>query len=242
MVAEGAWLQFVNTAVYKRKKEADRGSYFWDDLLQRTTQNALDGTLMGNADIYNSHSAIFEMAKEPRFIRRHLCERISAAIRSFPYDRGGMVRHLCFCPSIYDDKAYVFLQVHVPDELRGDYDTDYRPLRRAMLEVACGAARNKFAHVNQVIGIAIDAPRYRRTNSEDFILMDGPWTEETRATYDEANRELRFFETSELKRGIAHVSEFPRPPNVPIPRIRIGRNERCPCGSGRKFKKCHGSG
>ncbi|MCA0136611.1 SEC-C metal-binding domain-containing protein [Pseudosulfitobacter pseudonitzschiae] len=21
---------------------------------------------------------------------------------------------------------------------------------------------------------------------------------------------------------------------------KIGRNERCPCGSGKKFKKCHG--
>lgn len=23
---------------------------------------------------------------------------------------------------------------------------------------------------------------------------------------------------------------------------KIGRNEKCPCGSGNKFKKCHGSG
>jgi hypothetical protein len=22
-------------------------------------------------------------------------------------------------------------------------------------------------------------------------------------------------------------------------RIKIGRNDRCPCGSGKKFKKCH---
>ncbi|WP_366816869.1 SEC-C metal-binding domain-containing protein [Myxococcus xanthus] len=23
---------------------------------------------------------------------------------------------------------------------------------------------------------------------------------------------------------------------------KVGRNEPCPCGSGRKFKRCHGSG
>lgn len=26
-----------------------------------------------------------------------------------------------------------------------------------------------------------------------------------------------------------------------VTRVRVGRNEPCPCGSGKKFKKCHGS-
>lgn len=28
-------------------------------------------------------------------------------------------------------------------------------------------------------------------------------------------------------------------PSKPIPRV--GRNDQCPCGSGKKYKKCHGS-
>ena len=27
-------------------------------------------------------------------------------------------------------------------------------------------------------------------------------------------------------------------PSVPAPRPKVGRNDRCPCGSGKKFKKC----
>jgi hypothetical protein len=31
------------------------------------------------------------------------------------------------------------------------------------------------------------------------------------------------------------------PPNTPVgSQPRVGRNEACPCGSGKKFKKCHG--
>lgn len=29
-------------------------------------------------------------------------------------------------------------------------------------------------------------------------------------------------------------------PRIPSPRARVGRNDQCPCGSGQKFKKCHG--
>ena len=53
-----------------------------------------------------------------------------------------------------------------------------------MLEVACGAAKLKFPHLKKVIGIAIDAPKYASTNSEDFVLMDCQnWTDEERAHY-----------------------------------------------------------
>lgn len=29
-------------------------------------------------------------------------------------------------------------------------------------------------------------------------------------------------------------------PSEPVRRTKIGRNEKCPCGSGKKFKHCHG--
>lgn len=35
-------------------------------------------------------------------------------------------------------------------------------------------------------------------------------------------------------------SEFPNPETVRRQGAKIGRNDACPCGSGRKYKKCHG--
>jgi hypothetical protein len=35
------------------------------------------------------------------------------------------------------------------------------------------------------------------------------------------------------------ISKLPLRPSVAP--VKVGRNERCPCGSGRKYKRCHGS-
>jgi SEC-C motif len=239
-IAEGTWVSVANSAPYRRKKEADASSYLWDNLLQRTAQNALDGTLSGNSDIYNSQSVIFEMAKEPRFVRRALADRIQNAIAEFPYDREGIVRHASFMKSFYPGTAYIFLQLRWPESTAGDYETVYRPNRRAVLELACGVAKNKFPHLKKVIGIAIDAPKDRSTNSEDFILMDcEEWPDEQRQKYEEANVEMKLFETETMKKGIMHVKNFPDANGV-ARRVKIGRNAQCPCGSGKKFKRCHG--
>ena len=51
MIGEGEWHDFIKTDLYKNTKNEDRVSYFWDELIQRTCQNALDGTLGGNSDL-----------------------------------------------------------------------------------------------------------------------------------------------------------------------------------------------
>jgi preprotein translocase subunit SecA len=45
---------------------------------------------------------------------------------------------------------------------------------------------------------------------------------------------------------VSGVDEDPRPPAPPAapfvrPMPKVGRNEPCPCGSGRKYKHCHGA-
>jgi hypothetical protein len=73
MIGEGEWIAFIASEPYKRKKEADKDSYLWDELLQRTAQNALDGALLGDGGVFTSQSAIFEMAKTPLYEAR-ICQ------------------------------------------------------------------------------------------------------------------------------------------------------------------------
>jgi SEC-C motif len=238
MIGEGEWHDFVESATYKRRKVDNRISYSWDRLIQKTGQNALMGVLGGNSDLFGGKSAIYEMAKEPRLSRRALSTIMANAIKNFPDNAKGAVRHLSYMPSFFPDTGYVFLQLY--QEKRGDYDTEYRPLRRSMLEFACGATKLKCPHLIKVIGIAIDAPKYSRKNSEDFVLLDcANWNEEDQAYYEEANHRLQFFQTDAMKQHRMHVTDFPsaqKPRNVP----KIGRNQLCPCGSGKKYKQCHG--
>jgi hypothetical protein len=208
MIGEGEWRDFVETGPYKRRKAANNVSYVWDRLLQRTGRNALNGTLGGDDGIFFGKSAVHEMAKEPRMARRAIAEMMGQSIRNFPENAKGIVRNLSFFPSFFPDSGYVFLQLY--HDAPGDYDNEYRPLRRKMLEFACGAAKLKFPNLKKVIGIAIDAPKYSRRNSEDFILLDCEnWNSDDQAYYEEANKELRFFQTDAMKEHRKHVTEFP---------------------------------
>jgi len=41
--------------------------------------------------------------------------------------------------------------------------------------------------------------------------------------------------------GAATVAPEARDPNDPTTWGKVGRNEPCPCGSGKKYKHCHGA-
>lgn len=238
MIGEGEWQDFVKTGPYQRRKAENEISYTWDRLLQKTGRNALNGTLGGDGGIFHGKSAVYEMAKEPRVARRALSEMMTQSIRNFPDNARGIVRNLSFLPSFFPESGYVFLQLYHDNP--GDYDTEYRPRRRKILELACGAAKLKFPHLKKVVGIAIDAPKYSKTNSEDFILLECEnWNDEDQAYYEGANKEFRFFQTEALKQYRKRVTEFPKAhKRKQIPKM--GRNQRCPCGSGKKYKHCHG--
>lgn len=245
MIGEGEWHDFIKTDLYKNTKIEDRISYFWDELIQRTCQNAVSGTLGGNSDLLRGKSAIFEMVKEPRFVRRALADRIRRTVVNFPDHPTQFTRQVTFLPSYLADVGYVFFQLRVPAAYRTQ--PDYLDKRRLLLEVACGAAKNKFPHLNKVIGIGMDAPKYAGDmNSEDFILLPCEiWTDEMRAHYEEQNQEWRFFETEQLEQYNEHITQFVPPSTVTTntvqPKYEAGRNDPCPCGSGSKYKKCHGT-
>jgi hypothetical protein len=238
MIGEGEWHGFVHSDLYKNTKRENEVSYFWDELIQRTCQNLLDGTLGGNADLLRGQSAIVEMVKEPRFVRRALSGKIRDNVVNFP-DTTGLTRHVSLMPSIYADVAYVFFQLRAPEEVRRQ--PDYLDKRRTLLEIACGAARNMSPHLNKVIGIGMDAPKFAGdTNSEDFILMPcKDWNDEIRSYYQKLNKDWHFFDTPQLQRYEQTVTQFVQPRQLDVVK-KVGRNDPCPCGSGKKYKKCHG--
>ena len=212
-IGEGEWRDFFESEPYQRRKQANEVSYFWDEIIQKTCQNALDDKLLGGVNIFEGQSAIHEMAKEPRFSRRALSEAMINAIKNFPDNQRGIVRNLSLMPSFYKDKAYVFLKIWHPNIT--DYDKEYRPRRSQMLQIACGAAKNKFPQLNRIIGIAIDAPKVAEKNSEDFVLLDcTKWSDAESVHYKEANIGLQFFETQSLRVQQKTVSDFPGPDHV----------------------------
>ena len=64
----------------------------------------------------------------------------------------------------------MFLQLKSPSPRR----ENYHEVRQDMLKIACGAARNRFSHLNTVVGIAMDPPKLTEPGeiSEYFALLD----------------------------------------------------------------------
>ncbi|MDT8375845.1 MAG: SEC-C metal-binding domain-containing protein [Mariprofundaceae bacterium] len=236
-ISEGEWKDFIDRSEYKARKAEDEGSYLWDEIIQRTCHFTLEGTIVGASPL-GGKSAVHEMAKEPRFQRRVLSEGVIQAIRDFPDTSDNLVRKVTLIHSFYKGKAYVFLQLKALGF--SDTEEEHREKRRAILEIACGSAKNRFDHLNIVVGIAIDAPRYVERNSEDFLLMDcSQWTESDKEYYEEANKDWNFFQTKNLTLHRKHTTEFPDiEQDKERNRKKVGRNDPCPCGSGKKYKKC----
>lgn len=203
MIPEGDWAEFIKSKAYSRKKSADEISYFWDNLIQITSENALKGTTGGDPDIFNRPSAIKEMAKEPRFSRRALSAAIKKSIQNFPSGTGG-ARNVGLYPSFFSEKRYVFLAVHIPNF---EYE-EARELKRKMLLIACGAAKLKYPEIKQVVGIAIEAPHLNEKVAEDFILLRD-MSQEMIEDVREMNAELQFFETKSLTEERRTTKQFP---------------------------------
>jgi hypothetical protein len=214
LIGEGEWKDFIGTDTYKYTKQKNEISYLWDLLIQKTCQNALDGVLGGNSNLFSGDSAIYEMVKEPRFVRRGIMEIISNAIQNFPDKIETLARQVTFIPSSQENVAYVYLQLYGITSILESHD--YRDKRRTLLEIACGAAKNKYPNLIKVIGIAMDAPKHAgQHNSEDFILMPCEnWPQETKDYYQEINNQFNFFGSTSMKEFRDTLYQFVQPPET----------------------------
>ncbi len=208
-IGEGEWKYFVVSERYKLRRKANEASYLWDEIIQRTCQNALDGTLGGTGDIFNYTSAVNEMAMEPRFIRRFLSEAIINAPQKIPEQKHGFWRMLSFRHSFFEDKGYVFFLFKNFDMVVEHYD-EYRLIRQKMLEIACGVAKNKFSSLKKIIGIAFDSTKFHEIISMDLLLLNCEiWTDEQKKRFVEENNKLNFFQSETMESGIVNTKDFP---------------------------------
>ena len=112
---------------------------------------------------------------------------------------------------------------------------DYREMRRKMLTDYCAIARLDFPNVEQIIGVAHESSE-NEYSTEDFLCLDArEWAEEeikhAKKLRDEYKKHNYLGE-----RKYTHYTQ-----NLSIKPVKgRDRNKPCPCGSGKKFKKCCG--
>ncbi len=189
---EGAWQALSDSPAFKNMLAINEISYGWDDLITGACKDFLAGRAFGNADLFAGPSAILEMAKEPRHVRRFLSEGLRRAVAITPVGIGGIQRQVSIVGSADDGVAYVFLVVGAPRELREH--ENWRVARRNLLHIACGAAKLKLPQLKRIIGIGVEDPRSASAGcGNDFALLPcEEFSDASRAYFEKQNELYKF--------------------------------------------------
>lgn len=225
MIHETHWTSFRNSPSYALHYSQRKSGDGWSAFLKRFSDSIIDATVgEGHDRPLLEHAKVVEiLASENMRSRSHLWESLYAKYETVPeFVRSArVVKSLC-----HPDRMYIFLFFPWDDEFK-DYD-EYRAAR-LNCAIAYGlVAMYKYQDAKAIVVIGM-ATKGETPGSETVIAFDAskPLDPEERA---EAQKIMRFdnilYDIIEKK---SKASDFG---------LKIGRNETCPCGSGKKFKKC----
>lgn len=234
----GLWMNYVANPRRAAKKAADQVSYSWDKLIDKFAHHLIEGT-----SLYRERSpggpldeAVRVLAREPRVRRRMLADAFIGLI----YETVKAKRRARLVASTKPtEPTYIFVVVS-----REGYDSDeeYRQHRRLLLEAYCSVTKTVHPEARLIVGLATETEG-ESSRSEDLIVLDATdWSAEAEAHALSLREEFGILKKYHRREGT--VEEFPEIPcwnckdGTPRRGGRVGRNEQCPCGSGRKFKHC----
>jgi len=234
---EGFYEDYLRNPQRIAKVEANEVSYSWDRLIEKFSFHAMSGTqfFATPGGVSDTERILRWMAREPRVRRRMLARKLVECVITTP---ANMRRTAVSQPSSPGDPYYVYLMI--PWNHRATVQEN-RDVRRYFLEAACMAVRLKCPEALDVVGIATESGNDSQTRSEDAMYLDcRGWNEEMEQEAKELQQALGLLMNVQETRGIEQEYPEPEPrPLLHLP-VKVGRNEPCPCGSGKKFKKCHG--
>jgi len=72
------------------------------------------------------------------------------------------------------------------------------------------------------------------------LVVDGKELEEARVVTTDISRTKTTREDRAARAAAEGVSQRSKPETIKREQPKVGRNEPCPCGSGKKYKQCHG--
>lgn len=227
-IPEGEWAGFRASDRYRMHAAQRESARPWSGMLDHFDASIVEANTgeANDTPLWMHERALRVAAAENMASRARLSTEFGRKYNSVPTDArsASLVRSLCV-----PDRVYAFVFVPVPPDT--DYAA-YRAFRRALLEMYALVIPFKISGVREVLVIGAQT-RGSAGASETMIYseVDGPLDEETLRQAERVMREYNILDTVE------EVTLGRLPAFDDLPR-RFGRNEPCPCGSGRKNKKC----
>jgi len=173
-------------------------------------------------------------ANADEFVRSRMCEALAMAARNGEIQRAEAARflHDCYSELKPQEECFVWNGWQSAIALLGL--AELKPIvKQAFARGLISAGWLSFAHFEQDLQLTIEDPAALPHRSDGEFSLFGDTIEELSGWYC----------FSSTAKGNAE-RELPRPDLLissrPMinPLRKVGRNDPCPCGSGRKFKKC----
>lgn len=230
---EGSWKEHLLSEEYSFRLGLKKSSLFWDNLIKQFSRHILaaDVGRGANMGIETHERAIRELAAENRYARALLSKSFEEKFLEVPADRRSS--RLVFSPS-QADKLYVFL--FFPRLIGSDYSS-YMKKREGIMHAYALVTKYRYPSAKYIVIIATE-PKMSEGRSEDVLVIENlaPLSEEEKYEAEKLSREERILCDVWSQR----LNEFEVSAARPYRsrEAKYGRNERCPCGSGKKFKKC----
>ncbi len=237
LVDEVQWEEFRTHPRRLAQVEANRVSYLWDELIEKFSHHIMAGTqeFTNSSGPHESEISLRMLAKENRLRRRML----ASGLLEVANKANGRQRFVRVYQGLKPEEPYYVLLALPSTHARTE--ADYREVRLNLLSAYCTICKHVNPDPLDIVGIAI-SPTSEDHCSEDLMYFDArSWTPEMAAEAESLQKDLGILQN--LNRIHGTYSEYPEVPQQPLPvmpRRKVGRNDPCPCGSGRKFKKCHG--
>lgn len=200
MIEGGTYEHYRNRREYKRKKLADKVSYFWDNLIERFAKHIIDDISyipQGFEELHkptNSELALRHMALVSRLERRSHALAIKGAFENFTHgDR--FFRAMLPGPTSSDQSTgFFFLLLKRHETLSSFSDDEYRQFRSVIMHAYAMNMLRLMPALQRVVGISTEGELGLALRSEDLIYAEQPeWTKDYADEVAEAARKLGIF-------------------------------------------------
>jgi hypothetical protein len=227
MAHDGLWAEVQEKPEFKARKVEDAISYWWDDRIERLIADCVVPSEASSA-LNENEGLVRAMASESRFDRRIL----SGTFVEWLMQRKAGARTL-FSPRT--ETGYVLLTCARERD---------RNLRVAELGARCLHARSPAGPLwrtgsqpTRIVGLATEIYDPAGWSMDAMYIEKRDWSADDERAIEQGRELFEIGEDSTFSK-ISH-DEFPSVSQPPR-RTKLGRNDPCPCGSGTKWKKCHG--
>ena len=243
VVGAGVWNSLAQNPRYIAKKHADKISYAWDEIIEEVSGHAVNGTTVyDSAPLADVEPVLRLMASESRVARRCLSDALRGILKDTP-KREGQIGIRTVLSEDTKDTAYVFVAM----SNKGLPEDKFRLYRRDYLDRYCRVVASQHKNITRFVGLATEASLEGERSFDLVYLEPGEWSEEMEAEAKQLQDQTKMF--THFKKRHVHAEEYPQVAMMPetfpwqsaARPSKIGRNDPCPCGSGKKFKKCCGS-